>query len=278
MEQKAAGTPGRSEANTGNVVSVIIVGDEILDGHTQDTNSHWLSQRLLDAGYEIRDRLVVRDGSDDIARALDFCLSPSPDVIFLCGGIGPTPDDVTFEAVAGYLGVPLVENAEALANLESRYHWVNRRLPPGKTIDPEMNEAARKMAIIPEGARVLQNREGAAPGLLIEMRDGARLFVLPGVPREFKWIVENSILDVHLERKTANHVREIRISGREANLAPVLRDIGQAHPCVSIGSYPQDNFLVIIRLSGSREKVEKALGDMRNKLDENFTDNNFARS
>jgi len=263
----------RASADPGNLVSVVIVGDEILDGHTLDTNSNWLSRRLTGAGYLVRERLVVRDDIDDIRRALDFCLSRSPHpahAIFLCGGIGPTPDDITFEAVACYLGVPLEENAEALANMEMRYRSVNEGLPPGKKV--RLNEAARKMARVPRGAILLENMEGTAPGLMFAMKGGTKLFVLPGVPGELQWIVEHSVMDTHLEKMVPRHVEEIIFHGREASLAPLLGRFGMDHPGLSVGSYPQDHRHIIIRLTGEHETVMKASEKLKDMLDEMESD------
>ena len=265
------GEPGLSDdprtSRKPGTVAVIIVGDEILDGHTLDTNSHWLAQKLTAAGYHVRERLVVRDGIHEISRALDLCMSPPPDVLFLCGGIGPTPDDVTFEAVARYLGVELLESEEALENLKLRYRSLNRKISDRKYVDGgkiELNEAARKMARIPDGSIILRNMKGTAPGLMIQMDGGTRLFVLPGVPGEFKWIVERSILGTHLEIMEPKHIEEVVVREREASFAPTLERLGNIYPGISIGSYPQDDHTIIIRMSGKKKTVKAAARELEN--------------
>lgn len=234
---------------------VIIIGNEILDGYTQDTNSHYFSEVLREHGVNCLSRHTIRDDKEDIKRFLRLALEDEPDVLFLCGGLGPTHDDVTFEAVAEALQKKLVLSEEAIHNIQERLDLINCVLPADKQIT--MNEASRKMALIPEGTTVLTNKAGTAPALSFQLGP-THLFLLPGVPHELKWIMENEILGAFISKDRQDHVVEIPVKRGESNFAGVLQEIQKAHPEVKIGSYPLPG-RVVIRLAGERKDVEPVI-------------------
>jgi len=231
---------------------VIIIGNEILGGYTLDTNSHYFSEVLREYGIRCLSRYTIRDDKEEIKRFLRLALEDRPDVLFLCGGLGPTHDDVTFEAVAEALQKKLVLSEEAIHNIQERLDLINRVLPPDKQIT--MNEASRKMALIPEGTTVLTNKAGTAPALSFQLGSTC-LFLLPGVPHELKWIMENEIFGAFISKDRQDHVVEIPVKRGESNFAQVLQEIQENHPWVKIGSYPQPG-RVVIRVVGEEEDVE----------------------
>ncbi len=164
------------------LAAVVAVGDELLYGSTIDTNGGWLGERLAQVGVPVAARWIVGDDDDAIARALGQALAVA-DVVVVSGGLGPTPDDHTREAVAAHLGLRLDTDVAVLAELEERFRSF------GYTALPEQNAQQAK---VPEGATVLRNALGSAPGLMILTGD-RMVFLLPGVPQELKGLFETSV-------------------------------------------------------------------------------------
>ncbi len=144
--------------------AVLIIGNEILSGRTQDVNLAYLGSQLNAVGIRLREARVVADEEDEIVRAVNECRARY-DYVFTTGGIGPTHDDITAACVAKAFGLPLVRNPEAVAVLERHY-------PPG-----QLNEARLRMASTPLGATLIANPVSAAPGFQID-----NVFVMAGVP------------------------------------------------------------------------------------------------
>jgi nicotinamide-nucleotide amidase len=243
--------------------AIIVVGNEILGGFILDTNSQWLSERLRLLGYVVERILTVRDFVSEIANALTSMLEGNYDVIFVCGGLGPTPDDVTYEGVASGLGVPLEENGEILERIKRKYE---EYLAFGFITSYEITGGVRKMVMLPHGSIPLKNSVGTAPGLLINHK-GKKIFVLPGVPQELKAIFAEEIEGSLLEKKESPFVLEITVSVGESRLFPLLVAIETQFTHVSVGSYP--HLLrreVTIRLMGKKEDVEKAHMELKEKL------------
>ncbi len=154
---------------------IITVGDELLLGETVDTNGAWLSRELAALGITVCGRYVVADRKVDIGTALARALMEG-DLVLVTGGLGPTPDDVTRDAVAAALDLPLRLDDALLAGLIDRFEKRGYgELPPSN----------RRQALVPEGAWILPNPVGTAPGLALEV--GARVVaLLPGIPREMR--------------------------------------------------------------------------------------------
>ncbi len=155
--------------------TIVTIGDELLIGQVQDTNAAWLARRLAGLGVMVRRVLTVRDEAADIATAIDQARQAS-DVVLATGGLGPTHDDVTREAVADYLGVDLRLDAEARRAVGRFFAERGREIPPH----------GDRVAMVPEGFEPLPNPVGTAPGLWLDQE--AVLVLLPGVPREMKAI------------------------------------------------------------------------------------------
>ncbi|TXT55805.1 MAG: hypothetical protein BAJATHORv1_30188 [Candidatus Thorarchaeota archaeon] len=170
------------------IAGILSIGDEVLDGLVLDTNSNWIELRLAMLSVEVKRLVSVRDQVDEIGQALDF-LMDSCDIIITSGGLGPTHDDLTLQAIANKFERGLVENPEALEIVKRQYRSFYER---GIIDSPEMIESRRKMASIPEGSIPLDNQVGGAPGVMIEEK-GTTIFCLPGVPPELKFIFDNSI-------------------------------------------------------------------------------------
>jgi len=149
-------------------------GDEVLTGRTVDTNSGWLAERLTDLGVHVHRIEAVGDRRADIRSTVLRSLADA-DLVISTGGLGPTDDDLTAAAVADALGVALVQDPAALASMERLFTEHGYRL----------SAVNRKQALLPQGAHVLENRWGTAPGFSVT-HSGATGFFLPGVPREMR--------------------------------------------------------------------------------------------
>jgi nicotinamide-nucleotide amidase len=238
---------------------IIAVGDEVLSGHTQDTNSAFLAARAFAAGFPVRRIEVVADRLEDVVDAIQRAMADA-DVtrVVVCGGIGPTPDDRTFAAVGAALGRPLEENPIALANITA---IVARMHAAGWIPDDVVSEGNRRCAMVPVGGLVLANRRGMAPPMAYELAPDRWLFILPGVPREFTTVVEEELIPRFFTGGTASLVVEVRYRGvPEAELYTPMRRLADEFPEVAAGSYPQTEARqVIIRLRGlDRQRVRAA--------------------
>jgi nicotinamide-nucleotide amidase len=153
---------------------IIAVGSELLGSSRVDTNSLFLSDRLASLGIELRAKSVVGDDRQRLKEILRGALSRA-ELVILTGGLGPTDDDLTREAVAETLGLTLHEDPAIIAQIQERFAARGLRMPA----------VNRKQAMVPQGARVLANPRGTAPGLAIE-HDGRVVALLPGPPREMQ--------------------------------------------------------------------------------------------
>jgi molybdopterin-biosynthesis enzyme MoeA-like protein len=246
--------------------SVIAVGDELLSGFTLDTNSHWLAERLRLLGRPLKRVSVVRDRQPEIVEQLRHDLGdPEIAEVFCCGGLGPTPDDRTFEAVAAALDRRLEVWEPARSRIERR---VARLHEAGLIESPELTEANLRMARIPaHPVEVFGNRRGMAPAPVYDV-DGKRVFVLPGVPHELKGIFTEELEPRYLAGGTAAAVRELRFSfAVEARFYPLMREAERLHPAVSVGSYPnfETKELVIRCIGEDAAEVDAVLKLVRRR-------------
>jgi molybdenum cofactor synthesis domain-containing protein len=198
--------------------AVLIIGDEILSGRTQDTNLNAIARQLGLYGVDLAEARVVGDVKAEIIAALD-ALRARYDYVITTGGIGPTHDDITAECVAEAFGVELVEDPEILAMMTAR--WAG-----------DLNAARRRMARVPVGGSLVRNPVQGPPGFQI-----GNVFVLAGVPLIMRGMME----DVVTRLRTGQVVisRTVRVEGAgEGAIAAPLETLAKAHPSLSLGSYP----------------------------------------
>ena len=202
----------------GVAAAVLIIGDEILSGRTQDTNLAALARFLGVRGIDVAEARVVADRTEDIVDAVQ-ALCGRYDYVFSTGGIGPTHDDITADAVALAFEVELREHPEALAILQRRY-------------GDDLNDARRRMARIPAGGTLIANPVSSAPGFQI-----GNLFVLAGVPAIMAGMLED--VGRRLEGGAPVVSRTLRVEGvGEGVLAAPLAAVAEARPDLAFGSYP----------------------------------------
>ncbi|NJC41492.1 molybdenum cofactor synthesis domain-containing protein [Brevundimonas alba] len=198
--------------------AVLIIGDEVLSGRTQDTNLNTIARFLSALGIDLLEARTVGDRKGQIVEALN-ALRGAHDYVFTTGGIGPTHDDITADAVASALGVGLPEHPEALAILERRY-------------GDELNAPRRRMARIPESGSLIANPVTDAPGFQI-----GNVFVMAGVPKIMTAMLED--VAPRLRKGAVVQARTVRVTGvGEGNIADILTAAARAQRDISFGSYP----------------------------------------
>jgi nicotinamide-nucleotide amidase len=168
-------------------ISVICIGDELLKGSTINTNLGYIGQELLNFGIIPFNSMTVPDSQKPVCEAVEYLL-PKSDIIITSGGLGPTADDMTKAVIAEYFGMKLIRNEDAVKNIEARWNRLGRGAPP---------ESVMTQALIPDGAEMLPNNAGTAPGIWIK-KDcfGAvrYLIMLPGPPVELRTMFTESVM------------------------------------------------------------------------------------
>ena len=241
--------------STKNVTAgIILIGDELLSGRTQDTNLSTIARWLEPLGVQVGEARIVADDADIISRTVR-AFSERFDYVFTTGGIGPTHDDITADCIAAAFGLGISERADAIKVLRERYEL------------EELNEARRRMARIPDGASLIKNPVSQAPGFQTK-----NVFTLAGVPS----IMRGMLLDIEhrIEGGAKVYSRTVTASGiGEGDAAAPLAKIEKAHEGVSIGSYPffnaelrGVNFVARGRDEAQLDKVEAALEKLVVKL------------
>jgi nicotinamide-nucleotide amidase len=246
--------------------SIVAIGDELVGGFTLDTNSHWLAERLRLLGFPVKRVTAIRDRPQEIVDQVGRELADGEVThVFCSGGLGPTPDDRTFSALAEALGRELIVWDETRARIERR---VQRMHAAGLLESPEVTEGNLRMARIPSGpAHVFKNRRGMAPGVVYEA-SGKQIFVLPGVPLELKAIVTEELEPEFLSEGSAATVRELRFTfAVEARFYPLMTELEQSYPDVSVGSYPnfETKELVIRCLGADPKRVDAVIELVRRR-------------
>ena len=236
--------------------AVLAIGDEILSGRTQDTNTNHIARFLAALGIDLKEARVVGDVEAEIVSALN-ALRAVYDFVFTTGGIGPTHDDITADAVAKAFGVGIGYHPQVYALLEARY-------PPG-----EFNDMRKRMARIPDGASLVANPVSAAPGFHI-----GNVYVLAGVPMVMRAMLEQ--IAPQLPHGPTVKSITVEASIPEGTIAPGLAELQKAHPEVAIGSYPfyregtpQPFGAQLVLRSRDRDALERtalALEDILRKL------------
>mgnify|MGYP005841688731 CR=1 FL=1 len=200
--------------------AMLVIGDEILSGRTRDANMHFLAGALTRHGISLREVRIVSDDHDAIVAALN-ALRKGFDHVFTSGGIGPTHDDITADAVAAAFGVSIDVRSDARAILAER----------SARLGLELNEARLRMARIPEGAELIENPVSGAPGFTI-----GNVHVMAGVPNIFQAMVASVLPG--LTGGVPLLSQSLRIDRAEGEIAGPLRDLAEEFPDLSIGSYP----------------------------------------
>jgi nicotinamide-nucleotide amidase len=197
---------------------IIAVGSELLTPSKIDTNSLFITEQLNLLGIEVRAKAVVGDDRTELEQVFRLWLARAG-LVVLCGGLGPTDDDLTREVVAAVLGRPLAEDEAITAHLRARFATRRLSMP--------MPESNRRQAMVPRGARVIANPRGSAPGLWID-HDDRLVLLLPGPPRELRPMLSELVEGPLKERSAGVSMvrRVVRVAGRiESNVDETLHPL-----------------------------------------------------
>ena len=234
--------------------ALVVIGDEILSGRTHDKNIAQIASWLQVQGIRLKEVRVVADDMSAIAEAVNT-LRERNDYLFTTGGIGPTHDDITVDAIAAALGVPVEVHPEARAILERYYS--------GKGL--ELTGARLRMARAPQGAELIENRMSGAPGIRV-----GNIFIMAGVPSITAGMLD--WLTGKLEGGAPLIAETVGSWAPESEVADILREVEKAHTACQIGSYPffregrtGANFVIRStqreELSACVDALEQALGE-----------------
>jgi molybdenum cofactor synthesis domain-containing protein len=211
----SAGASGSDKQVT---AAVLIIGDEILSGRTQDTNLRDIARYLGTFGVDVAEARVVGDVHEEIVATLN-ALRERYDYVITTGGIGPTHDDITADAVAAAFNTELYEHPDILAMMEARW-------------GDQLNAARRRMARVPVGGELVNNPVQGPPGFTI-----GNVFVLAGVPQIMRGMLED--VGPRLRTGAVTVSRTVRVEGTgEGAIAAPLEAVAKSHPAMSLGSYP----------------------------------------
>ena len=216
-------------------VALVIVGNEVLSGDTHDTNGHYLAHRLSEIGHRLELMLTIQDSFESFEEYVKPLISKF-DIIFTSGGIGPTPDDITREAIARIVDCKAVVHEEAMRMLEEFY-------------GDRINDNAKRMAVLPEGCELVMNVQTGAPGFKI-----GNIYSFAGVPEIFRDMFES--VAPTLGGRPAFR-RELTTKIGESRFSHVMREACEEFPDVEIGSYPKmsGEYRVKIVLKGYNGQV-----------------------
>lgn len=233
--------------------AALIIGNEILSGKIADTNTNFLARGLFDLGIHLRRVVVCPDEVPTISKELTE-LRKSHDLVFTSGGVGPTHDDVTIEAVAASFGLPVVRS-EAVEKMIRRYYG------------DRATEAHFRMANMPRGAEMIRSSEAPWPTVIIE-----NVYVLPGVPEIFE--LKFTDLRKRLDDGRGFHSQAVYTLSGEGEIASLLERIAELFPGVMVGSYVKwhaEDYRTKITFDGyDRDAVTKAADMLVAELDANL--------
>ncbi|HEY6680823.1 MAG TPA: molybdopterin-binding protein, partial [Actinomycetota bacterium] len=206
---------------------IISVGTELLLGQIADTNARWMSERLAAIGVDVLHRQTVGDNLERIVESLELGASRA-EVILVTGGLGPTQDDLTRDAIAVFAGRSLVRHPELEDMLRAKFRGFSARPMPSNNL---------RQADVPDGARTIAPDRGTAPGLIVELPTGVRIYAVPGVPDEMVEMMTGTIVP-ELEAETGEVIvsKGLRITGMgESAVGEALTDLfeGSSNPTVA---------------------------------------------
>lgn len=230
---------------------IVIVGDEVVSGRVVDTNSTVITRSLQRIGIETTRVVRVRDDELEIKRAVAGALVSSR-LVFVCGGLGPTPDDKTLYAVCELLERKPVVHQPTLERIKEFFTRRSFKIPV----------TAERQALVPEGAKVFTNPNGMVPGMVIE-HQGSQIYLLPGVPQELSTLLEQGIIPYLKGRigSKTGYSAVIRTFGLiESKIIPQVKRVLKRFPGVSAGYYPAVSGLDIA-ITGKDEEIVKRCAD-----------------
>jgi nicotinamide-nucleotide amidase len=242
------------------IVEILVIGNEILIGKTQDTNSNYMAKRITKYGHKIRRITAVGDDLDEISNAMKEIINRKPDMVITCGGLGPTFDDMTLHGVGKALNRELELNQHAYNSIKKAYDAAFKQ---GVLKLEGMTKEREKMAYLPKGSTPLPNLRGTAPGVKIKQKfeeSEIIIFCVPGVPMEMKSMFKIVLLPILKESKGKFMEKNFTFSGiGESHIAPYVTEIEEKYSNLWIKTHPRlGEFGAEIEVSITAFNVENA--------------------
>lgn len=235
-------------------IEILVIGNEILIGKTQDTNSNWMAKRIAKYGHRLRRITSIGDSLEEISSTLQSILNRKPDIIITSGGLGPTFDDMTLEGIGLGLNREIELNEHALNSIRNAYENANKA---GILKLEGLTKERKKMAYLPKGSTPLPNIRGTAPGVKIKEKDTI-IFILPGVPAEMKAMFLNVITPILKEKRGKFVEKGFIFKGiGESQIAPYVTELENKYPKLWIKTHPRLGLSVEVELSITAFNVEK---------------------
>lgn len=230
--------------------AIVIIGDEILSGRTADVNTQYIARKLSDHGIALKEARIIADEHDTIVATISS-LRSKYNYIFTTGGIGPTHDDITAQAIADVFDTPLQKHKVAFDILQKFY----------SDQDKEFNLARQKMAYLPQGCTLIDNEVSAAPGFIC-----GNVFVMAGVPHIMQAMFDNVLSS--LDRGQAFESRQCTIMIGESLAADLFSKLQAKFPNIQMGSYPfetNDNMhgTSLVLRSSNKSELDEAYQELQ---------------
>jgi nicotinamide-nucleotide amidase len=250
-------------------VEILAVGTELLLGQIANTNARWMSESLAAIGADVLHHQVVGDNLDRIVEAMRLS-GGRADVVIVTGGLGPTQDDITRDALAVVMGAPMVRHPELEDLLREKFRSFGRR---------EMPESNLRQADVPEGARYIPPSRGTAPGLVADLPDGTTVYAVPGVPEEMVEMMEGTILPELAEAGSGVvRSRVLRCAGiGESALAERVEDLfsGSTNPSIAFLASSGEVKVRITAKAATAEEAERLIEPVAEEVHRRIGDDVF---
>jgi nicotinamide-nucleotide amidase len=251
---------------------IVAVGTELLLGQIANTNARWMSERLAEVGVDVMRHETVGDNLDRIVQSLRLAASRA-DVVLVCGGLGPTEDDITRDALAVVMGVEMIRHPEIEDLLRAKFERFGRGPMPENNL---------RQADVPRGASFIVPLRGTAPGLIADV-GRARVYAMPGVPAEMFEMMQESVLP-ELERRSGRGVvrsQILRCTGiGESSVAEMLADLfeGSVNPSLAYLASSGQTTVRVTAKAGSSAEAEDLIGPLAREVASRLGDHLFTTS
>ncbi len=248
-------------------IELLMIGNEILIGKTQDTNSNWVAKRITKFGHIVKRITTIGDKLETISNTIRDILKRKPNIVITSGGIGPTFDDMTLQGIANGLNRKLELNKHAYNSIKKAYEHAHKK---GLLQLEGMTKEREKMAYLPQNSISLPNTVGTAPGVKIE-EDKTTIFILPGVPTEMKSMFRNVITPILKKEKGKFIEKGFLFSGiGESQIAAYTSELEKKYPQLWIKTHPRIGLSVEVEVSitafnvkNGEELIDKTLDEIR---------------
>ena len=246
-------------------VEILVIGNEILIGKTQDSNSNWMAKRITKYGHRLKRITAIEDSIEVISNTLQTILKRKPDMIITSGGIGPTFDDMTLAGISNGLNREIELNEHAYNSIKKAYEHAYER---GILKLEGMTKEREKMSYLPQGSIPLPNIRGTAPGVKLK-EDETSIFILPGVPAEMNAIFLTVIKPIVQEKRGKFVEKGLFFMGiGESQIAPYITKLEEKYSQLWIKTHPRIGLSLEVELSITGFNVENGDEIAEQALDE----------